>query len=38
MWDNHQLLKGLANFLLGASLLMLLYAGGFWSRMRRCFR
>ncbi|BBF87772.1 cell division protein FtsQ [Aquitalea magnusonii] len=30
MWDNHQLLKGLANFLLGASLLMLLYAGGFW--------
>ncbi|QEL57433.1 cell division protein FtsQ/DivIB [Chromobacterium paludis] len=30
MWDNHRLLRSLANLLLGASALMLLYAGGFW--------
>lgn len=30
MWDNHQLLKTLANALLGAAVLMLIYAGGFW--------
>lgn len=30
MWDNHQLLRSLANLLLGLSLLMLVYAAGFW--------
>ena len=30
MWDNHQLLRGLANLMLAATALMLLYAGGFW--------
>ncbi|HJV05998.1 MAG TPA: cell division protein FtsQ/DivIB [Chromobacteriaceae bacterium] len=30
MWDNHRLLRGLANLLLGAAVLMLVYAGGFW--------
>ncbi|SUX34704.1 cell division protein FtsQ/DivIB [Chromobacterium violaceum] len=30
MWDNHRLLRSLANLMLGAAALMLLYAGGFW--------
>ena len=30
MWDNHRLLRGLANLLLLASLGMVLYAAGFW--------
>lgn len=30
MWDNHKALRSLANFLLLASLLMLLYATGVW--------
>lgn len=30
MWDNHKALKGLADVLLFASLLMILYAGVFW--------
>ncbi|TCP15143.1 cell division protein FtsQ [Crenobacter luteus] len=30
MWDNHRALGSLANFLLLASLFMLLYAGGVW--------
>jgi cell division protein FtsQ len=30
MWDNHRALASLANFLLLAALLMLMYAGGFW--------
>ncbi|MEQ6291147.1 cell division protein FtsQ/DivIB [Vogesella sp. GCM10023246] len=30
MWDNHAVLRAVANLLLTASLLMLLYAGGFW--------
>ncbi|RXZ44459.1 cell division protein FtsQ/DivIB [Crenobacter cavernae] len=30
MWDNHQALRSLANFLLLASLSMLVYAGGVW--------
>lgn len=30
MWDNHRLLGALANFLLGAAGLMLLYSGLFW--------
>ncbi|VEB45746.1 Uncharacterised protein [Chromobacterium violaceum] len=27
MWDNHRLLRSLANLMLGAAALMLLYAG-----------
>ena len=30
MWDNHAVLRAVANLLLTASLLMLLYAGGYW--------
>lgn len=30
MWDNHAVLRAIANLLLTASLLMLLYAGGYW--------
>ena len=30
MWDNHRALRTLANLLLGGSVMMVLYAAGFW--------